>query len=152
MFRSHVIARHLKMARAALNLSVKDFARFVGVSPNTISNVENARNTQSDTTDAIIYVLQHTKGLIWIPDNGKSVGIRLDYKNVPLSFEDAAVKLHEFKKGRLLRSDDHAFERGKLASNFPIEKYLRQNEKRQKKMGRDKRVKQRPRSPGRAAV
>ena len=115
--------------------------------PNTISHVENARVTLSATTEAIEEALTHVMGLKWMPNNGRSIGLPLHYDSVHRSF-DEAVKLRAFKNGRVVRADDLAFERGIITSDYPAEKLQREHDKREKKQGRDKRVRLKPPGDG----
>lgn len=45
--------RFIRIVRVALNMSVREFAEFVGIANNTISRIENYRPPNSDTRDAI---------------------------------------------------------------------------------------------------
>ena len=97
MTRSQIFAIQLKMARAALGWSIKYFADFVGVSANTISNVENAHEALTGTIEAIERHLKEIPWLELLPDDGESIGVRLHYKNIG-AFVGEAPKLREFKK------------------------------------------------------
>jgi DNA-binding XRE family transcriptional regulator len=143
MTRSQIFARHVKMARAALGLGVRDFAAIVGVAPNTISNVENARVTLSATIEAIEEKLSHIEGLGWMRDNGKMIGIRLRYDVVPHKFKEA-TKLRALKKGRERPADRHLMERGKIGSDYPLDKLMRETADHEKRHARDKRVRINP--------
>jgi transcriptional regulator with XRE-family HTH domain len=97
MTRSQIFAIQLKMARAALGWSIKYFADFVGVSANTISNVENAHEALTGTIEAIERHLKEIRWLELLPDDGESIGVRLHYKNIGAIIGDSP-KLREFKK------------------------------------------------------
>ncbi|WP_179955999.1 helix-turn-helix domain-containing protein [Pannonibacter tanglangensis] len=65
-----------KMARVALDLSVRDLATLANVSTNTISRLERGDELKPRTVDAIRAALE-TAGVIFIDENGEGPGVRL---------------------------------------------------------------------------
>ncbi|MBF0307557.1 MAG: helix-turn-helix transcriptional regulator [Alphaproteobacteria bacterium] len=64
------------MARAALDWSVRDLASRSGLSPNTVSRIENG----ADAYGATLKKLEQTLiegGVEFIPENGGGPGVRL---------------------------------------------------------------------------
>ena len=64
------------MARAALNLGVRDLAALAEVSPNTIARFERGEALYSRTLAAIRTALE-SAGVEFIPENGGGAGVRL---------------------------------------------------------------------------
>lgn len=69
-------ASQLRMARAALDISVRDLAERSGVTANTISRIENGSDAKQSTLDAIRTALE-TAGVLFIEQNGHGPGVRL---------------------------------------------------------------------------
>lgn len=69
-------AAQSRMARAALNLGVREVAKLAGVSPNTIARLERGEALYPRTVDAIRQALE-TAGVTFIPENGGGAGVRL---------------------------------------------------------------------------
>ena len=69
-----------KMARAALDLGVRDLAKLADVSPNTITRFERGENLQDRTVKAIKRALED-QGVEFIPQNGSGAGVRLAKSN-----------------------------------------------------------------------
>jgi transcriptional regulator with XRE-family HTH domain len=65
-----------KMARAALNLGVRDLAKLAKVSPNTVTRFERGESMHQRTLDALQAALEKA-GVEFIPQNGKGAGVRL---------------------------------------------------------------------------
>ncbi|PYC47268.1 transcriptional regulator [Litorivita pollutaquae] len=64
------------MARAALRWSVRDLADKSGITANTISRIENGSDTRTSTIESIRKALE-AGGVIFVPENGAGVGVRL---------------------------------------------------------------------------
>jgi len=64
------------MARAALQLGVRDLAAMAEVSPNTIARLERGETLYGRTVDAIRAALE-AAGVEFIPENGGGAGVRL---------------------------------------------------------------------------
>lgn len=77
-----VFGRHIKLIRTALNMSVIEFAATVGVSPGTVSNIENAGSPNAQTIDRIMSALRGIKGLQVIPNDGRSFGVKIDCRKI----------------------------------------------------------------------
>lgn len=65
-----------RMARAALQLGVRDLAAMAEVSPNTIARLERGETLYGRTVDAIRAALE-AAGVEFIPENGGGAGVRL---------------------------------------------------------------------------
>jgi transcriptional regulator with XRE-family HTH domain len=63
-----------RMARAALQLGIRDVAKLAKVAPSTISRLEAGETLQARTVDAIQHALEKA-GVVFI--NGDQPGIRL---------------------------------------------------------------------------
>ena len=64
------------MARAALNMSVRDVAKAARVSPNTVTRLEGGLPVNNSTVLAIRLSLE-AAGIDFIPENGGGPGVRL---------------------------------------------------------------------------
>jgi len=64
------------MARAALQIGVRELAEMARVSPTTISKLERGEALYPRTVDAIRAALE-AAGVEFIPQNGGGVGVRL---------------------------------------------------------------------------
>jgi transcriptional regulator with XRE-family HTH domain len=64
------------MARAALNLSVRDLAALAKVSTNTLTRFERGESLYPRTIDAIRTALE-SAGVEFIAENGGGAGVRL---------------------------------------------------------------------------
>ena len=64
------------MARAALELGVRDLAELAMVSPNTVSRFERGESMQQRTLEALKIALEKA-GVEFIHGNGKGPGVRL---------------------------------------------------------------------------
>lgn len=151
--RTQVFARHVKMARAALGMTVKEFAEAAGIAPNTISNVENAGTALNGTTDAIENFLFNFRGLELLRDDGKSIGVRLHYKKLGIPV-GPAPKVREFKKPERPKKrldqeeidrNQREFEQGRIGSTYPQEQWQRDrqreiDERKDKRVGKRSRV------------
>ncbi|MEO0682487.1 MAG: helix-turn-helix transcriptional regulator [Pseudomonadota bacterium] len=69
-------AAQLRMARAALKLSVRELAAICDVSHNTISRIENGADARISTMNALQAALE-AAGAVFIPENGGGAGVRL---------------------------------------------------------------------------
>jgi hypothetical protein len=70
------------MARAALQLGVRDLASAAAVSTNTITRFERGENLHNRTTQAIRTALE-AAGVEFIPENGGGPGVRLRRGGMP---------------------------------------------------------------------
>jgi transcriptional regulator with XRE-family HTH domain len=66
----------LRMARGALNWSVRDLAAKAGVAANTISRYENGSDAYGDTLSKIQRALE-AGGVVFLDGNGDGPGVRL---------------------------------------------------------------------------
>jgi transcriptional regulator with XRE-family HTH domain len=66
----------LRMARAALNWSVRDLAAKAGVAANTVSRYENGADAYGETLLKLQRTLE-AEGLIFLEENGEGPGVRL---------------------------------------------------------------------------
>lgn len=64
------------MARAALQLGVRDLAKLADVAPSTITRLERGDSLYERTVDAIRQALE-AAGVIFIDQNGEGPGVRL---------------------------------------------------------------------------
>ena len=64
------------MARAALGWGVRDLAERAGVTPNTISRIENGADALGSTSQKIQGALEAAV-VIFIAENGEGPGVRL---------------------------------------------------------------------------
>jgi ribosome-binding protein aMBF1 (putative translation factor) len=69
----------LRMARAALNWSVRDLAAKAGVAANTVSRYENGSDAYGETLLKLQRTLE-TAGLIFLDENGDGPGVRFKKK------------------------------------------------------------------------
>ncbi len=69
-------ASQLRMARAALELGVRDVAALAQVAPNTVTRIEKGLGSNSSTLAAIQRALE-AAGVEFIPENGGGPGVRL---------------------------------------------------------------------------
>ena len=66
----------IKMARAALGITVRELAAMAGVNKMTVSRLESGREGFQSTLDKLQKALEEA-GIIFIPENGGGVGVRL---------------------------------------------------------------------------
>lgn len=71
-----ITKEQLRMARAALGWGVRDLAERAGVTPNTISRIENGADALGSTSQKIQGALE-AAGVIFIAENGEGPGVRL---------------------------------------------------------------------------
>ncbi|MFZ0986823.1 MAG: helix-turn-helix transcriptional regulator [Xanthobacteraceae bacterium] len=72
-----VTSAQLRMARAALDWSVRDLAEAAGVHRNTVTNIETGRYAgDAETVAAIVGALKRA-GVEFIAENGGGPGVRL---------------------------------------------------------------------------
>jgi len=71
-----ITREQLKMARAALNWTVRDLAHRSGVALNTISRYENGTDAYNETLIKLRRTLEQG-GVIFLEDNGDGPGVRL---------------------------------------------------------------------------
>jgi len=72
-----VTSAQVRMARAALNWTVRDLAEATGLHRNTISNLEVGRFAGDPETLSIIERVLKDAGVEFIDENGGGVGVRL---------------------------------------------------------------------------
>ncbi len=72
-------ATQCKMARAALELGVRDLADLAGVGQATISRLERGEKLRDSTVNVIRSALE-SAGVIFIEENGEGAGVRLRKK------------------------------------------------------------------------
>jgi transcriptional regulator with XRE-family HTH domain len=72
-----VTSAQLRMARGALNWTVRDLAEATGLHRNTISNIETGRYVGDATTLAVIEAAFRSAGVEFIDENGGGPGVRL---------------------------------------------------------------------------
>ena len=67
----------VRMARAALNWTVRDLAAATGLHRNTITNIEVGRYAGDPTTLNLIKEVLIREGVVFIDENGGGPGVRL---------------------------------------------------------------------------
>ena len=72
-----VTSAQVRMARAALDLTVRDLADATGLHRNTISNIEVGRYAGDPKTLEIIEHALRSAGVEFIAENGGGPGVRL---------------------------------------------------------------------------
>jgi len=72
-----VTSAQLRMARAALNWTVRDLAEATGLHRNTIHNIEIGRFAGDQQTLATIEKVLNKAGIEFIEENGGGPGVRL---------------------------------------------------------------------------
>ena len=66
----------VRMGRAAVGLSVRELARIAGVTPNTISRIENGSDALASTMERLQTALEDA-GVIFIDADEEGPGVRL---------------------------------------------------------------------------
>jgi len=72
-----VTSAQVRMARAALNWTVRDLAEATGLHRNTISNIEVGRYAGDDKSLELLEVALRKAGIDFIDENGGGPGVRL---------------------------------------------------------------------------
>jgi DNA-binding XRE family transcriptional regulator len=72
-----VTSAQVRMARAALNWTVRDLAEAAGLHRNTITNIEVGRYVGDPETLALIRGVLIREGVEFIDENGGGAGVRL---------------------------------------------------------------------------
>ncbi len=72
-----VTSAQVRMARAALNWTVRDLAEATGLHRNTISNIEVGRYAGDQNTLDLIEKTLNAAGVEFIDENGGGPGVRL---------------------------------------------------------------------------
>jgi DNA-binding XRE family transcriptional regulator len=72
-----VTSAQVRMARAALNWTVRDLAAATGLHRNTITNIEVGRYVGDPATLTLIKDVFARKGVVFIDENGGGAGVRL---------------------------------------------------------------------------
>jgi transcriptional regulator with XRE-family HTH domain len=78
-----VTSAQVRMARAALNWTVRDLAEATGLHRNTISNLEVGRYAGDPETLALIRSVLVRAGVEFIDENGGGAGVRLRKPDEP---------------------------------------------------------------------
>ena len=73
-----VTSAQIRMARAALNWTVRKLAEETGLHRNTISNIEVGRYQGEDQSLEVIEATLRKAGIDFIPENGGGPGVRLN--------------------------------------------------------------------------
>jgi transcriptional regulator with XRE-family HTH domain len=68
------------MARAALEIGIRELAVMAKVSPTTVSKLEAGEELKARTVDAIRAALE-SAGVIFVDENGEGPGVRLRKAN-----------------------------------------------------------------------
>lgn len=71
-----VTSAQVRMARAALNWTVRDLADATGLHRNTITNIEVGRYSGEPETLNLIEGALIREGIVFIEENGGGVGVR----------------------------------------------------------------------------
>lgn len=72
-----VTPAQVKMARAALDWTVRDLAKATGLHRNTINSIEVGRHIGDADTLQLIEKVLYAAGVEFIPENGGGPGVRL---------------------------------------------------------------------------
>ena len=72
-----VTSAQLRMARAALNWTVRDLAAATGLHRNTITNIEVGRYAGDETSLELIQRVLTKAGVEFLDENGGGAGVRL---------------------------------------------------------------------------
>ena len=72
-----VTGAQVRMARAALNWTVRDLAEATGLHRNTINNIEVGRYAGDPMTLEVMEKVLHQAGVEFIDENGGGPGVRL---------------------------------------------------------------------------
>jgi DNA-binding XRE family transcriptional regulator len=72
-----VTSAQVRMARAALNWTVRDLAAATGLHRNTITNIEVGRYAGDPATLTLIKDILTREGVEFIDENGGGAGVRL---------------------------------------------------------------------------
>jgi transcriptional regulator with XRE-family HTH domain len=72
-----VTSAQLRMARAALNWTVRDLAAATGLHRNTITNIEVGRYAGDEASLAVIERVLTKAGVEFLDENGGGPGVRL---------------------------------------------------------------------------
>jgi DNA-binding XRE family transcriptional regulator len=72
-----VTSAQVRMARAALNWTVRDLAAATGLHRNTITNIEVGRYAGDPATLTLIKDILTREGVVFIDENGGGAGVRL---------------------------------------------------------------------------
>lgn len=65
-----------KMARAALEIGVRDLAQLASVAPSTITRLERGETLYDSTLKSVRGALE-AAGIEFLPDEGRGVGVRM---------------------------------------------------------------------------
>jgi transcriptional regulator with XRE-family HTH domain len=72
-----VTSAQVRMARAALNWTVRDLAKATGLHRNTITNFEIGRYAGDQSSVALMEAILKKAGIEFIDPNGRGPGVRL---------------------------------------------------------------------------
>ena len=78
-----VTSAQVRMARAALNWTVRDLAKATGLHRNTVTNIEVGRYAGDPGSLALIEKVLKTAGVEFIDENGGGPGVRLRKRHQP---------------------------------------------------------------------
>jgi transcriptional regulator with XRE-family HTH domain len=78
-----VTSAQVRMARAALNWTVRDLAESAGLHRNTVTNLEIGRYSGDPKTLAVIEQVLTKAGVEFIDENGGGPGVRLRNRQAP---------------------------------------------------------------------
>jgi transcriptional regulator with XRE-family HTH domain len=78
-----VTSAQVRMARAALDWTVRDLAEATGLHRNTVTNLEIGRYAGDPETIAIIEQVFSKAGIEFIDENGGGAGVRLRKRQRP---------------------------------------------------------------------
>jgi transcriptional regulator with XRE-family HTH domain len=78
-----VTSAQVRMARAALNWTVRDLAEATGLHRNTITNFEVGRYAGNQESISVIEKVLRDAGVEFIAENGKGPGVRLSKPESP---------------------------------------------------------------------
>ena len=81
--RCTVTSAQVRMARAALNWTVRDLAEATGLHRNTITNIEVGRYAGNQESISVIEKVLRDAGVEFIAENGKGPGVRLSQTKIP---------------------------------------------------------------------
>lgn len=67
----------LRMARAAINWTIRDIAEATGLHRNTVSNIETGKYAGDPVSISLIKDVLIREGVVFIDENGGGAGVRL---------------------------------------------------------------------------
>ena len=91
-----VTSAQLRMARAALNWTVRDLAQATGLHRNTITNIEVGRYAGDQKSLELVVAVLRKAGVEFIEENGGGAGVRLRKRSA--SSESTSRSRDRFKR------------------------------------------------------